>query len=135
MCYCLPVKKTVNKALVLALTQDTNKVLAISRIMVAWQPVGIACGVFDMCKRYVGAWPRFTEASSANFEAPFFSSCPCCVRLGFIDMSRSRKALPACLMCGSASQTKVMGRLGASFGLCLWPSAKVQAHSWALPDR
>ena len=34
--------------------QDTNKVLAISRIMVAWQPVGIACGVFDMCKRYVG---------------------------------------------------------------------------------
>lgn len=36
--------------------QDTNKVLAISRIMVAWQPVGIACGVFDMCKRYVGEY-------------------------------------------------------------------------------
>ncbi len=39
------------------LIQDTNKVLAISRIMVAWQPVGIACGVFDMCKRYVGGLP------------------------------------------------------------------------------
>lgn len=27
--------------------------LAISRIMVAWQPVGLAMGVFDMCARYV----------------------------------------------------------------------------------
>jgi hypothetical protein len=33
--------------------QDTNKVLAISRIMVAWQPVGLAMGVYDMCARYV----------------------------------------------------------------------------------
>ena len=40
--------------------QDTNKVLAISRIMVAWQPVGIACGVFDMCKRYVGGCLHFS---------------------------------------------------------------------------
>ena len=27
--------------------------LAISRIMVAWQPVGLAMGVYDMCARYV----------------------------------------------------------------------------------
>ncbi|KAK9820949.1 hypothetical protein WJX81_003664 [Elliptochloris bilobata] len=33
--------------------KDTNKVLAISRIMVAWQPVGLAMGVYDMCARYV----------------------------------------------------------------------------------
>eukprot|EP00245_Coleochaete_scutata_P003418 TRINITY_DN15035_c0_g1_i1.p1 TRINITY_DN15035_c0_g1~~TRINITY_DN15035_c0_g1_i1.p1 ORF type:complete len:447 (+),score=75.88 TRINITY_DN15035_c0_g1_i1:112-1452(+) len=33
--------------------QDTNKVLAISRIMVAWQPIGIAAGVYDMCARYL----------------------------------------------------------------------------------
>ena len=39
--------------------QDTNKVLAISRIMVAWQPVGICCGVFDMCARYVGEREQF----------------------------------------------------------------------------
>ncbi|BDA45206.1 Glutaryl-CoA dehydrogenase, mitochondrial [Coccomyxa sp. Obi] len=42
--------------------KDTNKVLAISRIMVAWQPVGIACGVFDMCKRYVDERTQFGAA-------------------------------------------------------------------------
>lgn len=31
--------------------QDTNKVLAISRIMVAWQPVGMAMGAYDMAVR------------------------------------------------------------------------------------
>ena len=30
---------------------DTNKVLAISRIMVAWQPVGMAMGAYDMAVR------------------------------------------------------------------------------------
>jgi hypothetical protein len=29
-----------------------KQVLAISRIMVAWQPIGISMGVFDMCHRY-----------------------------------------------------------------------------------
>ncbi|XP_072959397.1 acyl-coenzyme A oxidase 4, peroxisomal-like [Typha angustifolia] len=33
--------------------QDTNKVLAVSRIMVAWQPIGISMGVFDICHRYL----------------------------------------------------------------------------------
>ncbi|KAJ7558445.1 hypothetical protein O6H91_04G039600 [Diphasiastrum complanatum] len=33
--------------------QDTNKVLAVSRIMVAWQPIGISMGVYDMCHRYL----------------------------------------------------------------------------------
>ena len=33
--------------------QDTNKVLAISRILVAWQPVGLAVGVYDMVCRYL----------------------------------------------------------------------------------
>ena len=32
---------------------DTNKVLAMSRIMVAWQPVGLAFGCYDAAKRYV----------------------------------------------------------------------------------
>lgn len=31
--------------------KDTSSVLAVSRIMVAWQPVGIAMGVYDMCRR------------------------------------------------------------------------------------
>lgn len=39
--------------------QDTNKVLAISRIMVAWQPVGICMGVYDMCLRYLKERKQF----------------------------------------------------------------------------
>lgn len=39
--------------------QDTNRVLAVSRIMVAWQPVGIAMGVYDMCHRYLQERKQF----------------------------------------------------------------------------
>uniref|UniRef100_A0A0D6R4H2 Uncharacterized protein n=1 Tax=Araucaria cunninghamii TaxID=56994 RepID=A0A0D6R4H2_ARACU len=39
--------------------QDTNKVLAVSRIMVAWQPIGIAMGVYDMCHRYLQERKQF----------------------------------------------------------------------------
>ena len=48
--------------------QDTNKVLAISRVMVAWQPVGIAMGVYDMCVRYVKERSQF-GAPLAAFQA------------------------------------------------------------------
>ncbi|KAG2441458.1 hypothetical protein HXX76_003080 [Chlamydomonas incerta] len=41
---------------------DTNKVLAISRIMVAWQPVGFCAGVYDMAVRYVGERRQFGSA-------------------------------------------------------------------------
>ena len=41
--------------------------LAISRIMVAWQPVGICAGVFDMCTRYVGEREQF-GASLGSFQ-------------------------------------------------------------------
>ncbi|KAM0948126.1 putative acyl-CoA oxidase [Dioscorea sansibarensis] len=39
--------------------QDTNKVLAVSRVMVAWQPIGISMGVFDMCHRYLKERKQF----------------------------------------------------------------------------
>ncbi|KAJ8633149.1 hypothetical protein MRB53_026485 [Persea americana] len=39
--------------------KDTNKVLAISRVMVAWQPIGISMGVFDMCHRYLKERKQF----------------------------------------------------------------------------
>lgn len=39
--------------------QDTNKVLAVSRIMVAWQPVGLCLGVYDMCVRYLKEREQF----------------------------------------------------------------------------
>ncbi|KAK9159098.1 hypothetical protein Scep_005672 [Stephania cephalantha] len=39
--------------------QDTNKVLAVSRVMVAWQPIGISMGVYDMCHRYLKERKQF----------------------------------------------------------------------------
>ncbi|XP_072979879.1 acyl-coenzyme A oxidase 4, peroxisomal-like [Typha angustifolia] len=39
--------------------QDTSKVLAVSRIMVAWQPIGISMGVFDICHRYLKERKQF----------------------------------------------------------------------------
>ncbi|GAB4843063.1 Acyl-coenzyme A oxidase 4, peroxisomal [Ancistrocladus abbreviatus] len=39
--------------------QDTNKVLAVSRLMVAWQPIGISMGIYDMCHRYLKERKQF----------------------------------------------------------------------------
>ncbi|KAK8685288.1 hypothetical protein V6N13_041293 [Hibiscus sabdariffa] len=39
--------------------QDTSKVLAVSRVTVAWQPIGISMGVYDMCVRYLKERKQF----------------------------------------------------------------------------
>ena len=39
--------------------KDTNKVLAISRVMVAWQPVGLAVGAVDVVLRYISQRKQF----------------------------------------------------------------------------
>ncbi|KAK4724712.1 hypothetical protein R3W88_027491 [Solanum pinnatisectum] len=39
--------------------KDTSKVLAVSRVMVAWLPIGIAMGVYDMCHRYLNERKQF----------------------------------------------------------------------------
>ncbi|XP_057983160.1 acyl-coenzyme A oxidase 4, peroxisomal-like isoform X2 [Malania oleifera] len=39
--------------------RDTSKVLAVSRVMVAWQPIGISMGVYDMCHRYLNERKQF----------------------------------------------------------------------------
>ncbi|XP_039803340.1 acyl-coenzyme A oxidase 4, peroxisomal-like [Panicum virgatum] len=39
--------------------RDINKVFAMSRVMVAWQPIGISMGVFDMCHRYLKERKQF----------------------------------------------------------------------------
>ncbi|CAN6581461.1 hypothetical protein ACFX13_033673 [Malus domestica] len=39
--------------------QDTSKVLAVSRVMVAWQPIGLSMGVYDMCHRYLKERKQF----------------------------------------------------------------------------
>ncbi|XVE76567.1 hypothetical protein DITRI_Ditri12bG0183800 [Diplodiscus trichospermus] len=38
---------------------DTTKALDISRVMVAWQPIGISMGVYDMCLRYLKERKQF----------------------------------------------------------------------------
>ncbi|KAM7258155.1 hypothetical protein ACFE04_013896 [Oxalis oulophora] len=39
--------------------QDTNRVLAVSRVMVAWQPIGISMGIYDICHRYLKERKQF----------------------------------------------------------------------------
>ncbi|WVZ96683.1 hypothetical protein U9M48_042288 [Paspalum notatum var. saurae] len=39
--------------------KDINEVFAMSRVMVAWQPIGISMGVFDMCHRYLKERKQF----------------------------------------------------------------------------
>ncbi|KAL9303811.1 hypothetical protein ACSQ67_021074 [Phaseolus vulgaris] len=45
--------------------QDTNKVLAVSRLMVAWQPIGISMGIYDMCHRYLSERKQFGSPLAA----------------------------------------------------------------------
>ncbi|KAK6943141.1 Acyl-CoA oxidase/dehydrogenase, middle domain, partial [Dillenia turbinata] len=45
--------------------QDTNKVLAVSRIMVAWQPIGISMGIYDVCHRYLKERKQFAAPLAA----------------------------------------------------------------------
>ncbi|EPS73556.1 hypothetical protein M569_01198, partial [Genlisea aurea] len=47
--------------------QDTNKVLAVSRVMVCWQPIGISMGVYDMSHRYLKERKQF-GAPLASFQ-------------------------------------------------------------------
>lgn len=46
---------------------DTNKVLGLSRVMVAWQPVGLSLGAYDMCARYLAQRKQF-GAPLASFQ-------------------------------------------------------------------
>ncbi|KAL3683733.1 hypothetical protein R1sor_001755 [Riccia sorocarpa] len=39
--------------------QGTNEVLAVSRVIVAWLPIGIAMGVYDVCLRYLKERKQF----------------------------------------------------------------------------
>eukprot|EP00270_Netrium_digitus_P018225 TRINITY_DN688_c0_g1_i2.p1 TRINITY_DN688_c0_g1~~TRINITY_DN688_c0_g1_i2.p1 ORF type:complete len:448 (+),score=100.74 TRINITY_DN688_c0_g1_i2:3-1346(+) len=45
--------------------KDTNKVLAVSRVMVAVQPIGMAMGVYDMCHRYLRERQQFGQPLAA----------------------------------------------------------------------
>ncbi|XP_072977291.1 acyl-coenzyme A oxidase 4, peroxisomal-like isoform X2 [Typha angustifolia] len=39
--------------------QDVNKILAVARVMISWQAIGISMGVYDMCHRYLKERKQF----------------------------------------------------------------------------
>lgn len=45
--------------------EDTRKVLAVSRVIVSWQPIGIAMGVYDICHRYLQERKQFGVSLSS----------------------------------------------------------------------
>ncbi|CAJ1806307.1 unnamed protein product [Sphenostylis stenocarpa] len=54
--------------------QDRNKVLAVSRVMVAWQLIGLSMGICDMCHRYLKERKRFGVPLAA-FQSGKSNSC------------------------------------------------------------
>ena len=91
--------------------QDTNVVLAISRIMVAWQPVGLAMGVYDMANRYLRQREQFGNPLAAYqvgnlYHAP---AAPC--NCGMAAAAKSPRLLNTrcavvcsrvyCILCGT----------------------------------
>lgn len=69
--------------------------LAISRILVAWQPLGLAMGVYDMCSRYLQEREQF-GVPLASFQAspvcqPTDRSSNCC---NFLTSSRPPSRQP-----------------------------------------
>eukprot|EP00899_Mesostigma_viride_P025980 jgi/Mesvir1/6567/Mv16824-RA.1 len=81
--------------------QDTAKVLAASRVMVGWQPVGISMGVFDMCVRYL--------SERKQFGAPLAS-----MQLSQEKLARMAGNVQACfLMAWRVSQMYDAGKMDA----------------------
>lgn len=60
--------------------------LAVSRIMVAWQPIGIAMGVYDICHRLV----HLTSVSLVNMDSE--------EQTGLLPLSRLNQMIPQVLV-------------------------------------
>uniref|UniRef100_A0A2N9IAX3 Acyl-CoA dehydrogenase/oxidase C-terminal domain-containing protein n=1 Tax=Fagus sylvatica TaxID=28930 RepID=A0A2N9IAX3_FAGSY len=43
----------------LSVNAVSKQILAVSRVMVAWQPIGISMGIYDMCHRYLKERKQF----------------------------------------------------------------------------
>ena len=50
--------------------------LAISRILVAWQPLGLAMGVYDMCSRYLQEREQFGVPLASFQASPLCQAAP-----------------------------------------------------------
>ena len=115
--------------------QDTNKVLAISRIMVAWQPLGLAMGTYDMCNRYLQQRQQFGSPLAA-FQV---KSHLCCRSPLHQAVTFSICMHETCYYCyfASASQAKatahlhacqLVDRLGGSWDASLMSQSWLHSH-------
>lgn len=50
----------------------SKQILAVSRVMVAWQPIGISMGIYDMCHRYQS---KFCSSALCYFILSFWKWC------------------------------------------------------------
>ena len=102
--------------------QDTNKVLAISRILVAWQPLGLAMGVYDMCSRYLQEREQF-GVPLASFQAS-----PLCQAV-----DRASDCCNVFAACLASVQGKAVGsNVEQRYLLLEYSSSAFQAVCWAV---
>lgn len=103
--------------------QDTNKVLAVSRVMVAWQPIGISMGVYDMCHRYLKERKQFGAPLAAfqinqqklvqmlgNVQAMFLIGWRLCKLYESGKMTPGQASLGKSWITSKARETVALGR-------------------------
>ncbi|KAL5706150.1 acyl-CoA oxidase [Ranunculus cassubicifolius] len=103
--------------------QDTSEVLALSRVMVAIQPIGITMGVYDMCLRYLKERKQFGAPLAAfqmnqeklahmlgNIQAMFLLGWRLCKLYESGKMTPGHAALGKAWNCSKARETVAIGR-------------------------
>ncbi|KAF8119068.1 hypothetical protein N665_0001s0124 [Sinapis alba] len=103
--------------------QDTSKVLAVSRVMVAWQPIGISMGVYDMCHRYLQERKQFGAPLAAfqinqqklvkmlgNVQAMFMMGWRLCKLYETGQMTPGQASLGKAWISSKARETASLGR-------------------------
>lgn len=103
--------------------QDTSKVLAVSRVMVTWQPIGISMGVYDMCHRYLKERKQFGAPLAAfqlnqeklvrmlgNIQAMILVGWRLCKLYESGKMTPGQASLAKAWTCDKARETLSLGR-------------------------
>ncbi|KAL5704557.1 acyl-CoA oxidase [Ranunculus cassubicifolius] len=103
--------------------QDTSEVLALSRVMVAVQPIGITMGVYDMCLRYLKERKQFGAPLASfqivqeklahmlgNIQAMFLLGWRLCKLYESGKMTPGHAALGKAWNCAKARETVAIGR-------------------------
>ncbi|KAI4328705.1 hypothetical protein L6164_021039 [Bauhinia variegata] len=97
--------------------QDTSNVLAVSLVMVAWQPIGISMGIYDMCHRYLKERKQF-GAPLAAFQinqqklVQMLGNIQAMILVGWrlCKLYENGKMTPGHASLGKARETAALGR-------------------------